>query len=61
MKVTCPSCGKLFIIPIKDISWLAEAKKRNPKLQIICFYCGRREQFRLDDLERERRYKRGMK
>jgi ribosomal protein S27AE len=40
MKLKCPQCGRLFIIPAKDVWWLADAKKRNPKLIIICSRCG---------------------
>jgi len=44
----CPDCGRRFAVVVADAHWLAEAMRRNPKLQLICSACGRRELRRLN-------------
>jgi RNase P subunit RPR2 len=52
LKHTCPDCERVFVIPLADVSWLAEALRRNPVLKIICAACGRLELKRLKGLGR---------
>jgi hypothetical protein len=47
VKRACADCGRLFVIPLRDVSWLAEALRRNPALKLICAACSRLEELRL--------------
>jgi len=46
----CPDCGRRFPVVVADAHWLAEAMRRNPKLQLICGRCGRAALRRLNGL-----------
>lgn len=53
MKLICPQCGREFIIPAKDVWWLADAKKRNPKFIIICRQCGKIEEIKSEKIRKK--------
>ncbi len=41
MYLICPQCNRQFFFEFYYLGILAESFGRNPKLQIICSFCGR--------------------